>query len=234
MEEDVFLIYGVPQYLLCDNGQQYTSHFLKSLVRSYDCQLIFNANFSPQCNPTERVNTTLKTMIRSFVKHNQRERDVNLSKLGFALRTAIHEVTGYSPAYLNFGRDPFISGKMYKDYNVLQGKAPLEVSHTSKLSSHLEILRNLCNEVRSRLNKAYEQSSSRYNLRHRPVTLDVGQIVWKKNYCLSDKSNYFSSKLDPKCKVRKKISTNVYELESLDSRKSLGSWHIKDIKLDEK
>lgn len=32
LEEDVFLVYGVPQFLLCDNGQQYNSRSLKQLI----------------------------------------------------------------------------------------------------------------------------------------------------------------------------------------------------------
>lgn len=83
----------------------------------------------------------------------------------------------------------------------------LEVTDTSNLSTHVKLLKDICTQVRSRLIKAYEQNSNRYNLRHRPLTLTVGQIVWKKNYCLSDKANFFSSKLAPKfIKFRKKIS----------------------------
>lgn len=121
-------------------------------------------------------------MIRSFITKNQRDWDVNLLKLGFALRTAVHEITGYSPAYLNFGRNSFIFGKMYKNYDDVQGSSSLEVIDTSHLAAHVKLLNEICSQVRSHLAKAYEQSSNRYNLRHRPLTLTVGQIVWKKNH----------------------------------------------------
>lgn len=235
IEQDVFLIYGVPQRIICDNGRQYVSKEFSKMVKSYDCEFVYNAAYHPQANPCERVNKTLKTMIRSYIKENQREWDENLPKLGFALRTAVHEITGYSPAYLNFGRDPFISGKMYRDFQNIQANAPLQFSERRNLAEHVKILRDICVKVRDRMQKSYQQSSARYNLRHRPMSLEVGQIVWKKNYTLSDAANYYSSKLGPKfikCRVRRKISTNVYELESVDNKQSIGSWHIKDLKID--
>ncbi len=48
-------------------------------------------------------------MIKSYEKDNHRKWDVNMAKFGFALRTAVHEVTGYKAAYLTFGREIYVS-----------------------------------------------------------------------------------------------------------------------------
>lgn len=58
----------------------------------------------PKLTP-QIVNRVINTMIRSYIKDNHQSWDENLHKFGFALRTAVHEVTGFSPAYLNFGRE---------------------------------------------------------------------------------------------------------------------------------
>ncbi|KAJ8909233.1 hypothetical protein NQ315_010841 [Exocentrus adspersus] len=79
------------------------------MASSYACKIVYNANYSPHVNSTEQVNRVLKTMIRSYVNEDHRSWDVNLGKLGFALRAAVHDVTGFSPAFLNFGREPAIS-----------------------------------------------------------------------------------------------------------------------------
>ncbi|KAJ8967729.1 hypothetical protein NQ314_002675, partial [Rhamnusium bicolor] len=63
---------------------------------------------------------------------------------------------------------------------------------------NVDIARDICENVKDRLQKSYQQSSARYNLRHRPMSLEPGQIVWKKQYTLSDAANYYSSKLGPK------------------------------------
>ncbi|KAJ8965641.1 hypothetical protein NQ314_003991 [Rhamnusium bicolor] len=103
-------------------------------------------------------------------------------------------------------------------------------------ASRVRELRDICDSVKSRLDKAYNQSAARYNLRRRtPLPLEVGQVVWKRNHTLSDAGNYFASKLAPKflkCKVAGKVTPNVYKLTDFQSGKYLGHWHIQDLKLD--
>jgi hypothetical protein len=56
----------------------------------------------------------------------------------------------------------------------------------------------------------------------------------KKNYVLSKGGEHFAAGLAPKfvkCIVRRQITPNVYELEDFVSRNSLGSWHVKDLKV---
>lgn len=233
LEEDVFMIYGVPERLICDNGKQYVSHAFRKMCASYDCSIVFNAQYSPSANPTERVNRVIKTMIRSYITQDQRKWDENLPKIGFGLRTAIHEVTGFSPAYLNFGRQPFISGKLHK-VEVTESNE-LTFNSRDELASHVRDVQELCSDVKRKLDKAYDSSASRYNLRKRPLSLEVGQIVWKRHKTLSDAADFFASKLAPKfikCQVVKKVSTNVYELADFQSGRSLGTWHIRDIKTE--
>lgn len=231
IENDVFMIYGVPERLICDNGKQYVSSKFKKMVSSYGSTIVFNARYSPSANPTERVNRVIKTIIRSFIAKDQRTWDETLPKVGFALRTAVHEVTGYSPAYLNFGREIYVCGKRHQVENK---EAPLEMENRDKLSEHMESVQGVFDEVRCRLKKAYKNSADQYNLRRRPLNLVDGQVVWKKNYTLSSAADYYAAKLAPrfsKCRVKHKVSTNVYELVDMEGR-ALGTWHIKDLKVE--
>ncbi|MGR0202285.1 integrase catalytic domain-containing protein [Klebsiella pneumoniae] len=59
MEGDVFLTYGVPNIVLCDNGKQYTSKLFQDLLSKYGCRSVLNAYYHPQANPTERVNRVI-------------------------------------------------------------------------------------------------------------------------------------------------------------------------------
>jgi len=56
---------------------------------------------APYCNPVERTNKTIKTMIAQYVDRNHR----HIRALHYAYNTARHEATGYTPAYLNYGRE---------------------------------------------------------------------------------------------------------------------------------
>lgn len=232
IEEDVFLVYGVPQFLICDNGRQYVGKSFRKMAASYDCRILYNANYHPQANPTERINRTLKTMIRSYVGDNHRTWDKNLPQLGFALRTAVHEVTGYSPAYLNFGRELPISGKEHPVGDGAPGEG-FGFADRGKLARHMRELKEVFEDVRRRLNDAYQKSSQRYNLRRRPLRLQQGQVVWKRNFVLSDAANYQAAKLSPKflkCRVVRKVSDNTYELETVPGGHKVGVWHVQDLK----
>jgi len=61
-----------------------------------------------QANPVERANRNLKQLIVSYIQDNHQKWDEYLNEIQFALNTAVQNSTGFSPAYLNFGREPIL------------------------------------------------------------------------------------------------------------------------------
>lgn len=233
MEERVFLVYGVPQFIICDNGTQFTGRVFKSLAKTYNVQKIwYNARYHPQTNFVERINKTVGTAIRSYIGDNHKSWDKNVYHIQYALNTAVHEVTGYSPAFVNFGRiipnSGEFYGKMYstRGIELLPGDRDTYVEEIKGMSEIYEI-------VRSKLHKAYQRNEKQYNLRRRDVDFSVGDKVWRRNKVLSDATNQFSAKLSPKyvlCVISEKISRLVYNLKFLDGSDA-GRWHVKDLKI---
>lgn len=228
IENEVFLMFGVPQTVMVDNGTQFKSKPFKDLMSRYQVpRLWFNAKYHPQVNFVERTNRIIKTALRSFVKDNHRLWDVNLAKIAQAIRTSVHEVTGYSPAFLNFGRHIPTSGLFY---SLPTGEIFSE--QPKKYADTLSNFVNIFKDVEAKLLQAHERNARHYNLRRRPLSFSVGDVVWKRNYALSDASQYFSSKLTPRyvrCTVHKKISPLTYSLVDQDG-KNIGIWHVKDLK----
>lgn len=229
IEESVFLVFGVPRVLLCDNGPQYRSAEFKKFVGKYDCVIKFNANYHPRANPTERQNRTLKTMLAMYVKDNHRLWDADIHRLACALRTARQETTKVSPYFVNFGRNMCLSGKDYDRVTLNLG----EDNDSTQLNSRNEAFMKLYADVKRRLVDAGEKGVLRYNLRKREADYTVGQRVLRKNYVLSDAAKYFSKKLAPKYVgpfvVRRRVSPWTYELVD-DNGRHQGVWHIKDLK----
>jgi hypothetical protein len=230
LEEQIFLIYGAPQYLICDNGRQFVSGELKRKAAEYGCTIWYTASYHPQANPTERVNRVIKAMIASYVKDDQKKWDRQLPKIGFALRTAVHEVTQFTPAYLNFGREPAKSGTQH-EMNL--GNEDLNQNRLA-LAERQRGMELLYKDVELRLSEAYEKAKRRYDLRRRPATYVVGDVVWRANKALSNAAMGFSRKLAPnylRSIVKRVVSTGTYELCD-EGGKSLGVWHAKDLKAD--
>lgn len=113
LEDQVFLVYGVPQYIFSDNGSQFTSNQLKKLALEYKVRIWFTPLYHAQDNFVERTNRTIGAAIRSYINENYKSWDQQIAKIGYALRTAVHEITGFSPAFLNFGRIIPASGDYY-------------------------------------------------------------------------------------------------------------------------
>ncbi|KAJ8974895.1 hypothetical protein NQ317_000601 [Molorchus minor] len=88
-------------------------------------------------------------------------------------------------------------------------------------------------DVKKRLQHAYENSKSHYNLRRRDEQFLPNDHVWRKNYVQSDASKYFAAKLAPRFvgpyRVAKRLSPWTYELVD-NENKFGGVWHAKDLK----
>jgi len=226
IEEQVFMIFGVPRVILCDNGPQYRGRDFKKFSESYHCRIQFNAHYHPRANPTERQNRTIKTLLSMYVQDNHRKWDEQIHKLACAIRTSTQETTKLSPFFINFGRNMCLSGK---DYSL----TPC-VEEGSMPTSRNEAFNKVFVEVKRRLEVAGQKGVARYNLRKRNEEYLPGQRVWRKNYVLSDAAKYFSSKLAPKfigpLIIHRRLSPWTYELKDLDGKVQAGSWHSKDLK----
>lgn len=229
IENDVFLVFGVPRLLLCDNGPQYRSKQFIQFCKGYNCQIKFNANYHPRANPTERINRTVKTMLAMYVSDNHRTWDVNIHKIACAIRTSTHEVMKLTPYFVNFGRNMMLSGEDYRPENLLLDD---DGRQNGTLSRNVHF-KDMFQDVRKRLEEAGKKSCERYNLRSRHVEYLPNQLVWKRNYVLSDAAKHFSQKLAPKFVgpyfIKKRLSPWVYELRDSDGN-SKGVWHTKDLK----
>lgn len=133
IENQVFLVYGVPQILCCDNGPQFISKVFKELNSEYKIQKIFyNLKYHPQANHTERANKEIVRCLRSYIGENQKTWDVSLHKIAQAIRTAKHDVTQFSPAFLTFGRNVPLYGDFYGKLSENDNNLPLISDKTQR------------------------------------------------------------------------------------------------------
>lgn len=132
-----------------------------------------------------------------------------------------------------FRRHPPLTGKFYSDCEVLS-RAEFEINPGDRndYAFELEHFRDVFLEVKKQLHLAYQRNQRSYNLRKREFSFRVGDLVCRKKYVLSNAPNQISAKLGSKfvlCRVRRKVSNLVYELQNLDNSR-VGKWHVKDLK----
>lgn len=230
IENEVFLIYGVSQFIVCDNGTQMTGKDFKEFTDKYKVQVLYNARYHPQTNAAERNIRTLLTSIRCFLKRHK-DWDQEIYKIAHAMRVSTHHAVGYSPVFLNFGRNIPISGDFYEG-NRNEFDFNLEPGYADQYAQNLNGFPELYKKVQEKLNVMYRRYSKQYNLRRRDFQFNVGDKVWKRNHVLSDAQKQFSAKLAPRyvlCRVRRVKSRIVYELDNMDGTNA-GTWHISQLK----
>ncbi|XP_044765594.1 uncharacterized protein LOC123321871 isoform X1 [Coccinella septempunctata] len=187
--------------------------------------------------PVERANRTLKTMIAQFCGKNQRTWDEHLKELTFAINSARQESTGYTPAFLNFGREMRSPNAKYvaemanrdeKDHTEPDTE-PQVALHANKLNRFTETYEF----VRTRLAQAFSQQSHYYNLRRRDWRCRIGDQVYRREHPLSSAVEGIAAKLAPKYSgpytVVKVISPVVYNIKD-GGGKVFRHVHIKDLK----
>lgn len=210
LETMVFTLFGAPSICISDNAQVFKSDLFRKLLIKYGVNHWNLAVYHPSPNPVERVNRVIVTAIRCtlYQKTNHRDWDESINTIAMAIRTSVHDSTGFSPYFINFGRNMVSDGQ---EYDNLRHLTP-EVDQDKK-EKNAETQR-LYEIVRSNLHKAYERYSRPYNLRaNRRHEFKQGDVVYKKNMHLSDKAKNFVGKFANKfsrAQVSERIGTNTY------------------------
>lgn len=70
------------------------------VLKKTGMKLEHTAPYSPQQNPTERANRTVKTMIGQFIEGSQNTWDLLLPEITFAVNSSVSDTTGFSQAFL--------------------------------------------------------------------------------------------------------------------------------------
>ena len=157
---------------------------------------------------------------------DQRNWDVNLSKITVALRSHLHSSIGYSPYYVLFGQQMITNGNDYK----LLRKLDLEEDGADIIQKvdKYQFIRDL---VKKNLDKDYSKNKKTYDLRPRVINYNVGEEVLRKNFVHSSKANHFNTKLAPKflkAIVLAKVGYCQYKLGD-DKGTECGIYHTKDM-----
>lgn len=227
LENMVFLLFGVPEILISDNGVQFKAKEFQKFLSKYHVTHWKNANYHPANNPTERVNRVIGAAVRTYLKDDHKEWDRDIQKVAMAIRTAVHESTAFTPYFVNYGRNYISSGIEYQQIRERGDDTEYEPKEMN------ETMKTIYNKVKENLKQAYNRYSKHYNLRANKTapSYEIGEIVMKRNFVQSNKIKNFSAKLADvfaPAKVIGKIGSACYDLEDLQGNR-LGVFHASDL-----
>ncbi|ELR14136.1 integrase core domain containing protein [Acanthamoeba castellanii str. Neff] len=173
--EHVVCRHGAPESLLSDRGKEFMNRVLKEVNALLKISKLNTSPYHPQTDGmVERFNSTIENMLSKFVSDDQKDWDVLVPYVLFAYRSTTHEVTGESPFFLMYGREPYF---------------PLDITLSLQVNDDMRSVRVYRHELVTRLIQAHrvasermkeagERSKKRYDTTRMDHTYLVADLVW--------------------------------------------------------
>jgi len=161
--------FGLPSRIISDRGPTFISNFTRAL----NALLGITENFSTARRPqtdgqTGRANQEIEQYLRIFCNQRQSDWAEWLSCAEFALNNKVNASTGYSPFFLNYGRDP-------RRPLLPVRQAPTDIPRANEFAKQMDALTK---ETSAALQLAANAMKRSYDRSHRPGTpFAVGDLV---------------------------------------------------------
>jgi len=176
----MFQVTGIPSVIQSDCGTNLTSQLTRTFLNILGCSPRFNVpSRTQQSGLCERLIGTLKNMISKMAADNPKLWSQYPGHVLWALREVPNEVTGVPPWLMVFGHLPRGPLAVLKENWTGLRDMPLSLGQTtveylSELRQNLEIVSSYATEHSKHEQQRYV---SRYNLRARQKSFDVGEQV---------------------------------------------------------
>jgi transposase InsO family protein len=127
--EEIVSQFGVPNEVLSDRGANFAAHLLESYLTTMGIKHKMTSAYHPRSNgAVERVNGTLGKMLTKFCAGRVHKWDTFLHQVLLAYRTQKHKTTGFTPAFLVFGKEPRLPGADCKPF-IFDDKDAIDCSY---------------------------------------------------------------------------------------------------------
>ena len=163
--------HGLPSRIVSDRDVRFTATFWQSFWAKLGTKLAMSTAYHPQTDgQTENANRTLETILRAAVDFRQTNWDTLLPAAEMAVNNAKNATTGYSPFYLDTGRDMQIPLDV--------ATAPLfDVNDNPSATAALERWAAALQTARSSIESAQNRQIRYADLKRRVLTFKIGDKV---------------------------------------------------------
>lgn len=217
--------HGFPQKLVSDRDPRFVSDVWKRFCNRFDIKRALSTAHHPQTDgQTERVNSTLEQMLRTYLQADEAAWESLLPALELAYNCAPHSSTELSPFEIMIGENPVTA----ENIDVISQLAPTLTPPMTKL------LKALCCRAQAHIALAKHQQKLYADLHRREVEYEVGDKVWLDARHLSN--NYKCSKLAPRhlgaFRITERIGKVAYRLALPPSLECHDVFHVSLLSAD--
>jgi transposase InsO family protein len=226
--DEVILRHGCPRRVISDNGSQFVSDVMQSVADQFGFKQSLIPAYHPASNPEERRNRDLKTQLAIFCEANHKQWKEALPSIRFAMNSAVHQATGFTPSYLSYGREMRTPDWVRFDVRPIQTSENVVHGLLPYLRRMPDIVRQAQDNIEH--SQDYAKKYSDAGKRSGP-NYKVGDKVLVNTHCLSSAARGFSSKFVPRRDgpyiVIKKVSPTSFEIaDPKEPELPLGKYHV--------
>ena len=131
-------------------------------------------------------------MIVAYIEQDHRNWDLYLSEYRIAYNASKHAATGLNPAFLNFGREPLIKNSLIYE---LESGCDIKSGNEQDWAQRLFRLGAIRGWIVENLEAAHQRESRYYNRHHLPMTYNLNDKVFYRDYTKSSAAKNISAKL---------------------------------------
>lgn len=174
---EVIARFGCPYSLHSDQGRNYESLLFSDLCKLLEIRKTRTSPANPRCNGmTERFNRTLITMIKSYLKGQQTDWDLNLGCLAAAYRASPHESSHLTPNMMMLGREVRLPIEvLINTGNSRSGEVASYGEYVTKLREDMQRAHEV---ARKYLATAVVRQKDTYDAKQNLHTYSPGTLVW--------------------------------------------------------
>ena len=168
--------FGAPDNLHTDQGRNFESKLFRGVCNLLGIRKTRTTPYHPASDGlVERFNQTLERLLSHYVAEHQRDWDIHLPAVLMAYRATVQESTGYTPAYLLFGREFCLPQDVA--YGIPSGPSATveESTYVRDLRQRMTSLHTI---VRQKLGLVHQYQAHLYDSKAVPVTFAVGERAW--------------------------------------------------------
>jgi hypothetical protein len=213
-----FMVHGFPRVITSDNAQSFASHTMRRCLKMLNVKSKFVLPYRPQSNGIcERMNGTIKSMLGSYTQHSQKIWADILPHIVFAYNTSVHSATGYTPYYMNHGREACIGSE-----SVLRGEG--NVREQTEYIRNVQLNMAMAHRhVTNRIDAATDARDRLNDAQLHKVSYRVGDEVYVYQLPMSDGKQDLTRKLispyHGPYRVVKVLNDVTYQVENIETKK---------------
>jgi hypothetical protein len=223
MMNEVARHHGLPKSIVSDRDPRFIAHFWQSLWEMLGTKLNMSTSYHAQTDgQTERANRTLEDALRAYVNSQQDNWDELLPLMEMAYNNSIQASTGFSPYFLNNGREmaTCLSRSMQK----------ADILHSAPAAGEtLKRWEEALNTAKEHILKAQERQKKYADRHRRSLTFGIGDRVLLSTENLRERMNGAPKLLERfigPYAVKRVISSTAYELDLPKSMRLHPVFHV--------